>query len=102
MACVHQSEARRLHGTGRKVKPQMNADERRWLRFDPICLAKSIHATVFIIICAHLHSSAFSKPRFHQRKHAGHIPYLSPRAESKVFWFFSSEKNTLAFSPASP
>jgi hypothetical protein len=26
---------------------------------------------------------------------AGHVPDLSASAESKVFWFFSSEKNIL-------
>jgi hypothetical protein len=26
----------------------------------------------------------------------GQIPYLATRAETKVFWFFSSEKNALA------
>jgi hypothetical protein len=29
-------------------------------------------------------------------KPSGHVPYLSAGAETRVSWFFSSEKNTLA------
>jgi hypothetical protein len=32
-----------------------------------------------------------------QRQDTGHVPYRGSGGEAKVFWFFSSEKNILAF-----
>jgi hypothetical protein len=37
--------------------------------------------------------------RVAQRRHAGHGLERGRGAEIKVFWFFSSEKNILAFCP---
>jgi hypothetical protein len=93
---------RTLRAKGKKLEPQMNADDRRWARFDLTCLAKPIYLNVFFTICVHLRSSAVSKSCFSQCKDPGHIPDVRASAESKVCWFFSSEKNILPFLFALP